>query len=57
MKDWDGPAVARGFYEALMAQENADEDVIALAADITVRKLRRSGFPAKRWVTFLLVGV
>jgi CHAT domain-containing protein len=54
--DDDGPAVARVFYEALLAEEVLDADAIAYALDAAVSKLRQDGVSPARWASFIHVG-
>jgi hypothetical protein len=56
MKDLDGPAVAKLFYEKLFEKETIDADSIAYALDHAVDTLRKSGVPWERWATFIHMG-
>jgi hypothetical protein len=49
----DGPAVARAFYETLLAEEIIDADAVAYALDEAVSKLRRDGVSPLRWASFI----
>jgi hypothetical protein len=54
--DDDGPKVARWFYEELLSNEVVDEDSVAHALDVAVRKLRDSDVPLSRWAPFIHMG-
>jgi CHAT domain-containing protein len=54
--DDDGPAVARIFYKALLAEKMIDADAIAYALDAAVSKLRQDGVSPARWASFIHVG-
>jgi CHAT domain-containing protein len=54
--DDDGPAVARVFYEALLAEKVIDVDAVAYALDAAVSKLRSEGASPSRWASFIHVG-
>jgi hypothetical protein len=54
--DDDGPKVAKWFYEELFAKEVINEDSVAYALDLAVRKLRDSYVPPSRWAPFIHMG-
>jgi hypothetical protein len=56
MKDQDGPAVAKLFYEKLFESETIDQDSIPYALDHAVTTLRKSGASWERWATFIHMG-
>jgi hypothetical protein len=56
IEDEDGPAIAREFYAALLANEVIDADAVAYALDEAVSKLRRGDVPLARWASFIHVG-
>jgi CHAT domain-containing protein len=56
ISDDDGPAVARAFYEVLLAEEDIDADAVAYALDAAVSKLRSEGASPSRWASFIHVG-
>jgi CHAT domain-containing protein len=56
ISDEDGPAVARAFYEALLAEDIMDADAVAYALDAAVSKLRSKGALPSRWASFIHVG-
>jgi CHAT domain-containing protein len=56
ISDADGPAVARTFYEALLAEDIIDADAVAYALDEAVSKLRNEGVSPLHWAAFIHVG-
>jgi CHAT domain-containing protein len=54
--DNDGPAVARVFYKALLAERVIDADAVAYALDEAVSELRSKGVSPSRWAPFIHVG-
>jgi hypothetical protein len=52
----DGPAVARAFYEALLAEPVIDANAVAYALDEAVSKLREQDVSLARWASFIHVG-
>jgi hypothetical protein len=56
MRDEDGPAVSKAFYEKLLEGEMITADAIPRALDHAVTKLRESGAPIGSWATFIHVG-
>jgi CHAT domain-containing protein len=54
--DEDGPAVAREFYETLLAKEVIDADAVAYALDEAVFTLKGQGVSPTRWASFIHVG-
>jgi hypothetical protein len=56
ISDYDGPMVAKWFYEALFAKEVIDMDHIPYALDTAVTKLRQSGVSLDRWAPFIHMG-
>jgi hypothetical protein len=54
--DDDGPAVARVFYEVLLAEEVIDADAVAYALDAAVSKLRSDGVSPSRWASYIHLG-
>jgi hypothetical protein len=56
INDFDGPKVAKWFYEELFTNEVIDVDSVAYALDIAVGKLRDSGVPPDRWAPFIHMG-
>jgi CHAT domain-containing protein len=56
ISDSDGPAVARAFYEALLAEDIIDADAVAYALDAAITKLRREDVSPLRWASFIHVG-
>jgi CHAT domain-containing protein len=56
IEDEDGPAVARAFYAALLAEEVIDADAVAYALDDAVSKLRQQDVSPTRWASFIHVG-
>jgi hypothetical protein len=56
INDFDGPKVAKWFYEELFANEVIDVDSVAYALDVAVAKLRDSGVPPDRWAPFIHMG-
>jgi hypothetical protein len=56
MSDEDGPAVARAFYETLLAKEIIDADDVAYALDEAVSILKGRNVSPARWASFIHVG-
>jgi CHAT domain-containing protein len=54
--DEDGPAVARVFYETLLAKEVIDADAVAYALDEAVSTLKKQDVSPARWASFIHVG-
>lgn len=57
INDYDGPKVAKWFYEELFANEVIDGDAVACSLDTAVRKLRELGVSLDRWAPFIHMGV
>jgi hypothetical protein len=56
MRDEDGPAISKAFYEKLFEGDTITADAIPRALDHAVQKLRHSGASIERWATFIHVG-
>jgi hypothetical protein len=56
MRDEDGPAISKAFYQKLFEGDTITADAIPRALDHAVRKLRESGASIERWATFIHVG-
>jgi hypothetical protein len=56
INDFDGPKVAKWFYEELFSNEVIDVDSVAYALDVAVGKLRETGVLPDRWAPFIHIG-
>jgi hypothetical protein len=56
INDYDGPKVAKWFYEELFANEVIDVDSVAYALDVAVGKLRETKVLPDRWAPFIHMG-
>lgn len=59
MDDIDGPFVAKMVYTELFSDQRQvlDPDVIPFALDRAIRELRAKGVSAKRWATYVHIGI
>jgi hypothetical protein len=56
INDFDGPKVAKWFYEELFSNEMIDVDSVAYALEVAVGKLRNCRVPLDRWAPFVHMG-
>ncbi|TCD68794.1 hypothetical protein EIP91_009808 [Steccherinum ochraceum] len=56
MNDLDGPFVAEAVYRELFEGDEVNYGIVPYALDRAAQALRKKGFPASRWATFMHVG-
>ncbi|THG96658.1 hypothetical protein EW026_g5213 [Hermanssonia centrifuga] len=59
MDDKDGPVLAEAFYKHMLRNGLDKANVLdsAEAVHLATKAMRESGVPARRWATFIHIGV